>query len=44
MSTQRCLGALDGIGGNGGGVEGDVCLSGGGAGGTLVGVCCVEGG
>lgn len=44
MSTQRWRGALDGIGGNGGGVAGEVCLSGGGAGGTLVGVCCVNGG
>jgi hypothetical protein len=41
MSTKRCLGSLVGIGGKGGGTEGLVCLSGGGAGGTLVG-CCAD--
>jgi len=44
MSTKRCLGAREGMGGNGGGVAGVTCRSGGGAGGTLVGVCCVGGG
>lgn len=38
MSTKRCLGSLDGIGGNGGGTDDLDCMSGGGAGGTDV--CC----
>jgi len=39
MSTQRWLGALEGIGGNGGGTPGAVCISGEGAGGTLAELC-----